>query len=423
MGYTYHAATLVKFTHNRSEEQPSASGYRFLKLILDSIEALPAVQVFLMMIAAQRRNGRPGYPPSVMLRALALRYLLPERYVAHLIARLRSSPQLRAICGFRGSLPSHSTFSRFFGLVSGRLIALEQAIAEIVDALKKRLPRMGRKVAVDSTDIESYANPRRTRVRDTDAAWGVRTRKNKTKGDRKTDWFFGYKTHSLIDAVYGVPLVHVIRPANEGDTMKLRTLVNMASSAHNWFQPEYLMADKGCDSQTNHRFLYERGTSPIIHIRRPKSEDGRHSDFYDEKGAPVCGKDTAMLFVRTDPETGRHLYRCPPDGCSLRPRNMWSALHCPRSDQWENPEDDLRVIGAVPRRSAKWERLYGERTVIERMFNSVKRSRILNRHQFLSMKKVVAHAALSTLTYLATMLARVEAGEIGNMRRMAIRFG
>ena len=103
------------------------------------------------------------------------------------------------------SLPSNSAFSRFFGLVSDRLIAPEQAIAEIVDELKKRLPRMGRKSAVDSTDIESCANPRRTRVIDHDAAWGVRTRKNKTKGERKTEWFFGCKMRSLIDALYGVP--------------------------------------------------------------------------------------------------------------------------------------------------------------------------------------------------------------------------
>ena len=95
----------------------------------------------------------------------------------------------------------------------------------------------------------------------------------------------------------------------------------------------------------------------------------------------------------------------------------------PRSRPVGNPEDNFRVIGVIPRRSAKWERLYRKRTVIERMFNSMKRSRILNRHQSLSMSKVVAHAALSTLTYLATMLARVEAGEVEKMRRMALRFG
>ena len=308
-------------------------------------------------------------------------------------------------------------------MLSERGDSLKQAMDSVVDKLKERLPDMGREVAVDSTDIASYANPRRTRVRDPDAAWGVRTRKNKTKWERKTEPFFGYKHHSLIDAVYGVPLVHEIIPANKVDMNTLPTLMEMAASARDWFQPKYLMADKGCDSQANHRFVYERGTTPIIHIRRPKSEDGRHADFYDEKGAPVCGKDTPMLFVRTDPKTGRHLYRCPPDGCSLKPRNKWHMRYCPIPDQWENPEDNLRVIGVVPRRSEKWERLYRKRTVIERGFNSMKRSRILNRHQFLSMRKVVAHAALSTLTYLATMLARVEAGEVEKIRRMTIRFG
>lgn len=83
-------------------------------------------------------------------------------------------------------------------MVSKRLAALERAIAEIVDELKKQLPRMGRKAAVDSTDIESCANPRRT----------------------------------LVDAVYGVPLAHAVRPANEGDTVKLRSLMETANSAH-----------------------------------------------------------------------------------------------------------------------------------------------------------------------------------------------
>ena len=170
-----------------------------------------------------------------------------------------------------------------------------------------------------------------------DAARGVRTRKNKTKGERKTERFFGYKMRSLIDAARGVPPVHAVRPANEGDTVKPRSLTATARSAHSRLQPERLMADKRCDSQANHRFLRERGTAPIIHIRRPKSEDGRRSDFYDEMGAPARGKDTPMLFVRTAPETGRHLYRCPPEGCSLRPRNRRAARCCPQPGSGKIP--------------------------------------------------------------------------------------
>lgn len=61
--------------------------------------------------------------------------------------------------------------------------------------------------------------------------------------------------------------------------------------------------------------------------------------------------------------------------------------------------------------------------MIERMFNSMKRSRILNRRQLLSMKKAAARAALSTLTCRATTRARAELREAGKIRRMAIRSG
>ena len=71
----------------------------------------------------------------------------------------------------------------------------------------------------------------------------------------------------------------------------------------------------------------------------------------------------------------------------------------PVPNRRENPENDLLVIDVVPRRRAKWERLYRGRTVINSMFNGMKRSRILNPHQFLAMRKVSArgnvHADLS----------------------------
>lgn len=71
----------------------------------------------------------------------------------------------------------------------------------------------------------------------------------------------------------------------------------------------------------------------------------------------------------------------------------------PVPNRRDNPENDLLVISVIPRRRAKWERLYRGRTVINSMFNGMKRSRILNLHQFLAMRKVSArgnvHADLS----------------------------
>ena len=85
---------------------------------------------------------------------------------------------------------------------------------------------------------------------------------------------------------------------------------------------------------------------------------------------------------------------------------------------WENPEDNLRVISVVARASSEWKKMYRKRTIIERGFSSLKRSRLLDKHQYLTQRKIRTHAALSVLTYVATMLAHVLAGDVERIRRM-----
>ena len=57
------------------------------------------------------------------------------------------------------------------------------------------------------------------------------------------------------------------------------------------------------------------------------------------------------------------------------------------------------------------------------MFSSLKRSRLLNRHQYVRKRKIEMHVFMSVLTYLATMLARVRAGTPDKVRHMRIRVG
>lgn len=52
-----------------------------------------------------------------MFRAVCLKYLLAERFNVGLIERLRASPKLVEICGFK-TIPSAPTFSRFFNLLA-----------------------------------------------------------------------------------------------------------------------------------------------------------------------------------------------------------------------------------------------------------------------------------------------------------------
>ena len=275
---------------------------------------------------------------------------------------------------------------------------------------------------MDSTDIEAYANPNRTIVKDPDAEWGHRTTKASSSGKNKTEPFFGYKMHALNDAKYGVPIIHIIHPANKNDSPQLPVLVRKAQQTHPWLKPKHLLADRGYDSQANHKLLIKHGIIPIIHIRKPTADDDLYDGIYNKKGIPVCddGK-TPMEFLGTDPTTGHHLFQCPPAGCALKARSSGAMLHCNVSVMPEDPMNNLRVLGIVARASPQWDQIYARRQVIERMFGSMKRMRLLDKHLYLERRKIETHIGLSVLTYLATMMARVKAGNMARLRHMRIR--
>ena len=188
-------------------------------------------------------------------------------------------------------------------------------------------------------------------------------------------------------------------------------------------KPKHLIADRGYDAQSNHVFLAQRGVAPIIHIRKTIAADGLYDGLYNKKGAPVCDGETPMEYLGTDPNSGHHLFRCPPAGCRLKKRSTGMVRYCNTKAHWEDPANNLRVLGVVSRSDPQWRKLYRRRQVIERMFSSLKRSRILNKHQYMRKRKIKAHAGLSVLTYLATMLARVQAGSLDKIRHMRLRVG
>ena len=115
-----------------------------------------------------------------------------------------------------------------------------------------------------------------------------------------------------------------------------------------------------------------------------------------------------MEYLATDPKSGHHLFQCPPAGCSLKKRSSGVVRYCNTKAHWEDPQ---------------WRRLYRRRQVIERMFSSLKRSRLLDRHQHVRKRKIEAHVGLPVLTYLATMLARVQSGSSDRIRHMRLRVG
>ena len=225
------------------------------------------------------------------------------------------------------------------------------------------------------------------------------------------------------DAVYGIPLHIVLRPANENETTYFAEDLDATLKRHPWLKPRFLLADKGYDSLPNFEHTKGRGIIPIIAVRRPRKDPKTGKRLFDgtytKDGRPQCLGGKPMSWLGMDPD-GAHHFRCPPKGCRLKEKVDWSR-HCD-SEHSEKPEGRLlRIIGIVPRFSKLWRKIYNKRGSIERWFSSAKRSRLLDSHQLLRMGKISLHVNMSMLAWLLTALARLKADDYRGMRHMYIR--
>ena len=393
------------------------NGYGFLASVLDGIEDEPLLDALQQI----RHTGRPGYPFRSMWRAWLCKYILRIRYNVELVDRLRGSSRLREVCGFGNAVPSESTFCRFFSRLTSYQTLVEKSLAAVTDQISAKLPDFGKMVAADGTVFETYGNPsRKTKAGDPsgdmDARWGFKN-SVKTKDKEGTEWCFGYRMHAVADALHGIPLGFILTPANVNDSRLLPDVVKKVQGTHQWLKPRFLVADKGYDSDRNFAFLLNRKIIPVIHIRKPPGKQELHRDIYTARGSPTCQGGKEMDYIRTDSDSGHHLFRCPEGKCPLKSKR---GVHYCSDEVWENPADEPRIVGVLPRASPLWKKLYKKRWSIERLFGSLKRSRNLEQHCFRGMRKVLLHSTLSMLTYSATALARLNAGDGRRMRVMRV---
>lgn len=382
------------------------------KADLPHILALADHEPLLDALRQYNRTGRPPYSVAAMWRAILTKYLLGLRYNSELIDLLRSNSTVYRLCGFTRGLPSPSIISRFVKRLTHHQDLVDDAIRGLVNKLADviKAPRVGHTLAIDSTDIPAWVNTQRRPFSDPDAEWGYRTDPSAPDGK---GMFYGYKLHLICDANYGIPLAHEIRPANDNDSPTLPCLVDKALASHPGLKPRYLAADKGYDALTNYRHLDQRCIIPVIPLRNTDKEG-----LYDQLGRPLCFGNQPMEYIRTDPEG--HLFRCPQEGCRLKDK-VGMTLYCDIEHHETLEGDALRKVGRLPRTTLRWKRLYRQRTSVERAFRSLKHSRLLTQNRFRGLDKVRLHTSLSLMAYCATMLARVEAGQMDRMRMMRVR--
>ncbi|MBI2848047.1 MAG: transposase [Chloroflexi bacterium] len=122
---------------------------------------------------------------------------------------LQRDKDVRTVCGFsKDDLPGDDALGRFLRKLVAHEQLLEECFTGLVKRLQELLPGFGAKLAGDSTDIKAYSNGHKKNPSDADGRWGAKGAGHHAgqKGKEKDlYWWFGYKLHLVVDALYEPP--------------------------------------------------------------------------------------------------------------------------------------------------------------------------------------------------------------------------
>ncbi len=393
------------------------------------LEALPA-EGLISSLEREHWTGRKGYSVRGMWSALVAGLLHQCNSLAEVVRLLERDKDTRMVCGFsKDNLPGEDALGRFLKKLTRHEDLIEKCFAELVVELRQLLPGFGEKLAVDSTDIKAYANGHHKSPSDPDARWGAKgaghhagpsqgnaDKEGKQTKQRDLYYWFGYKLHLVVDAVYELPVSFALTPANESDTKQMVELLKKAGADQEETKPRAVIADKGYDSQDNYQFIYSQCKSaPIIPIRDRKNE--QLPDICNAKGTPTCSCGLEMAYWGRD---GKYLkYRCPQAVGKGECKSRFRCTSSPYGYVLKLPiATDPRRHPPVPRESLKWQRLYRMRTAIERVNSRVKELLGLGKITVRGIGKVTIRAILSLLVMLAAGVSMAQRQRFKKVRSL-----
>jgi hypothetical protein len=359
------------------------------------------------------------------------------------------------------AVPPEWVYTRFLKKVFRHQVDIDRMLERLVNRLEALLPDLGVRLAVDSKALESHAKaPRKDAEagpakpdgrRDRDADWGTKTYKG-VRADgtmwEKTQHWFGYKLHLVVDAQYEVPLGYAVTKASANDSPYLTPLVAGLQARHPELveRAQYLSADKAYDSKDNNQDLFdEYGIRPVVDIRatwqeepdRPRSLYPERVDtiFYTEQGELLCrcrdgeAKErdnyASMAYEGFEHDRGTLKYRCPAaaHGIACTQRGLCNEGQQPAHGRIVRvPLDtDRRVFTPLARDSKAWTREYKHRPAVERVNSRLDVSFGFERHYIRGLHKMQVRAGLALLVMLGMAVGWIEAGHRERLRSLVGR--
>jgi len=395
-----------------------------LQLVIDNIPDEKIIQ----KLNDIRGNGRNDWPIIPMWHTFLASYVFQHQTVEQLLRELRRNSQLRVMCGIipkavkqaDGSIkifiaPSSSAYSKFLANLAKCQKEIDEAFEELVQFMFENLECFGEKVAGDGKALESYANTynknsKEDGRRDNKADWGVKkyTESTNEKGEKvitKKSWF-GYRLHLISDVTYELPIAYEVTPASNSEKTEMLDLIKELGLKH----PEiiakikYFLADKGYDCTELITYLENNDISPIIDICN-KWKSGEVTKQYRDTDL-VYTYNGQVFYTNEKGEQIKLMYM----GYDKSSTSLRYGFHPQYNDNRVfriNINEDRRIFTPVARDSKKWERLYKERTSIERINGRIDRDYGFENHTIRGLGKMKMFIGVAFIVQLSMAKGKI----------------
>ena len=228
-------------------------------------------------------TGRRGFPKEAMVCAFIVMKCEGFSQITDLADYLDNNRLIAHYCGFNimEPLPSYWTYDRCLRQLNNG--ALKSIMANLGWKLYELGVADASFVGLDSTPVmantkqnnpKSFAKNKFSKENhpksDPDCALGVHSASNQ-HNERRYEFYWGYKSHVLVDCISGLPLYELTTPGNVADSSVAAESLAEADRVISLKECTFL-ADKGYDVKsiynTVKRSMRARRLSPSIHAAR-----------------------------------------------------------------------------------------------------------------------------------------------------------
>jgi len=372
--------------------------------------------------------GANGTSQHALVRAFIIRSLESLNTVSALIRFLQANPALTCLCGFRNQrIPHDSQFYRFLkktnhSTIEDLLYSANKTLIE-ENALSLNI------TAVDSKPIKAltkHNNPKYPHRELKDKNKKIKRNPKATLGyysyvpitdpetkKKRFTFFWGYRSHAVVDALSGLVIVEGTFPNNISDENIARKLYIKLKQLYKPKKGMIVIGDKAYDVRDFYTFIIDQIKAEPIICLNPRNT--QHDLKYSEKRHRICQAGLEMIpnGVFKDGNRLRLKERCP-----LKASKQIAAIYphgCPCGNPkfdgygctaYQDLTDDAR--SRVQRDTPRFNKLYAKRFVVEQTFSRLQELEIEEARHY----SLTAIRNANTIDYLALALVALVAVRI-----------